>query len=139
MHGAWTIPRELKIAKVIPFFKNGNKDDPRYFRPISLLPIIGKVFERIIFYRIQNYLNVFDILSPSQFGFRHGMSTDNAIATLIEEIRSKLHNYSEKTKCTFLDLKKAFDTVDHNILLQKYYRYGQRCPINNTLKTYLFN
>ena len=130
-------PESLKIAKVIPFFKNGNKDDPSNFRPKSLLPIIGKVFERIIFDRIQNYLNVIEILSDSQFGFRHGKSTVDAIATLIDEIRSNLHNNSEKTKCTFLDLKKAFDTVDHKILLQKCYRYCLRGPIYNILKSYL--
>ena len=124
-------PQSLKIAKVIPFFKNGNKDDPSNFRPISLLPNIGKVFERIIFDRTQNYLNVFEILSDSQFGFRHGKSTVDSIATLIEEIRSNLHNNSEKTKCTFLDLKKVFDDVDHNILLQKCYRYG-KYNINTT-------
>ena len=130
-------PESLKIAKVIPFFKNGNKHEPPNFRPISLLPIKGKVFERIIFDRIQNYLNVFEILSDSQFGFRHGKCTVDGIATLIEEIISNLHNNSEKTKCTFLDLKKAFDTVDHNILLQKCYRDGLRGPIYNILKSYL--
>ena len=109
------------------------------FRPISLLPIIRKVFERIILDRIQNYLNAFEILSDSQFGFRHGKSTVDAIATLIEEIRSNLNNNSEKTKCTFLDLKKAFDTVDHNILLQKCYRYGLRGPMYNISKSYLSN
>ena len=132
-------PESLKIAKVTPFFKNGNKYDQSNFRPISLLPIIGKVFERIIFDRIQNCLKVFDILSDSQFGFRHGKSTVDAIATIIEEIRSNLHNNSKKTKCTFLDIKKPFDTVDHNILLQKCYRYGQRGLIYNILKTYLSN
>ena len=132
-------PDSLKIAKVIPFFKNGNEDDSSNFRPNSLLPIIGKVFERIIFDRIQNYLNVFEILSDSQFGYRHGKSTVDAIATLIEELRWNLHNNSKKTKCTFLDLRKAFDTVDHNILLQKCYRYGLRGPIYNILKSYLSN
>ena len=131
-------PESLKIAKVIPFFKNRNKDDPSNFRPISLLPIIGKVFERIIFDRIQNYLNVFETLSDSQFGLRHAKSTVDAIATLIEEITSNLNN-SEKTKCTFLDLKKAFDTLDHNIVLQECYRYGLRGPIYNILKSYLSN
>ena len=58
-------PENLKIAKVIPFFRNQNKDDPSNFRPISLLPIIGKIFERIILDRIQNYLHVFEILSDS--------------------------------------------------------------------------
>ena len=112
------------------------KEYPSNFRPLSLLPIIGKVFERIIFDQIQNYLNVFEILSDSKFGIRHGKSTVDAIATLIEEIRSNLHNNSEETKCTFLDLKKAFDTVDH-ILLQKCYRYGLRGPIYKILKPYL--
>ena len=130
-------PESLKFAKVIPFFKNGNKDDPSNFRPISLLPIIGKVFERNIFDRIQNYLNLFESLSDSQFVFRHGKRTVDAIATLIEEIRLNLHNNSEKTKCTFLDLKKAFDTVDHNILLQKCYRYGLCGLIYNILKSSL--
>ena len=132
-------PESLKIAKVIPLFKNGNKDDPSNFRPISLLPIIGKVFERIIFDRIQNYLNVFEILSDSQFGFRHRKSTVDGIATLIEEIRSNLHNNSEKTKCTLLDLKKAFDIVNYNILLQKCYRYVLSGPIYNILKSNLSN
>ena len=133
MHRTWTIPREFENSKSYTFFKNGIEDDPSNFRPISLLPIIEKVFERIIFDRIQNYLNVFEILSDSQFGFRHGKSTVDAIATLIEEIRSNLRNNSEKTKCTFLDLQKAFDTVDHNILLQNCYRYGLRGPIYNIL------
>ena len=102
-----------------------------------MLPIIGKVFERIIFDRIQNYLSVLEIRSDSQFGFKHGKSTVDAIATLIVEIRSNLHNNSEKTKCTFLDLMKAFDTVDHNIVLQKCYRYSLRGPLYNILKSYL--
>ena len=131
-------PESLKNAKVIPF-KNENKDDPSKFRPILLLPIIGKVFERIIFDRIQNYLNVFEIFSDLQFGFRNGKSRVDAIANLIEEIRSNLHNNSEKTKCAFLYLKKAFDAVDHKILLQKCYRYGLRGPIYNIFKSYLSN
>ena len=132
-------PESFKNAKVTPFFKNGNKDDPSIFRAISLLPIIGKVFERIIFDRIPFYLSVFEILSDSQFVFSQGNSTVDAIATLIEELRLHLHNNSKKTKCTFLDLKKSFDTVDHNILLQKCYRYGLRGPIYNILKSYLSN
>ena len=131
-------PESLKFAKVMPFFKNGNKDDPSYFRPISLPSIIGKVFERIIFDRIQ-ILNVFEIPLDSQFSFRHGKNTVDAIATLIEEIRSNLHNNSGKTKCTLLDLKKAFNTVDQKILLQKSYRYGLRGSTYNILKSYLSN
>ena len=137
MHWTWTIPREFENCKSYTVLQKWKKDDPSNFRPISLLPFIGKVFERIIFDQIQNYLNVFEILSDSQFGFRHGKSTVDAIVTLIEEIRSNLHNNSEKTKCTFLDLKKAFDTVDHNILLQRCYRYGLRGPIYKFLKSYL--
>ena len=100
-------PEILKIPNVIPLFKNKNKDDPPNFRPNSLLRIMGKVFERIIFDRNQNYLNIFDILSDSQIGFSHGKSTVDAIATLIEEKGSNLHNNSEKTKCT-CRLKESF-------------------------------
>ena len=72
------------------------------------ISIIGKVFERIIFDRIQNYIYVFEILSHSQFGWRHGKSTVDAIATLIEETRSNLHNNSEKNQMHLSTLKESF-------------------------------
>ena len=99
------------------------------WKTYSVLQNENKVLEWIIFDRIQNYLNAFEILPGSQYGFRHGNNAIDAIAILIEEKRSNLPSNSDKTKCSFLDIKESLDFVDLNIFLQ-----SARGLKNNILK-----
>ena len=134
-----SFPDSLKIASIIPLHKEGEKNEPNNFRPISLLPTLCKISEKIILYRISNYFKDFEILNSKQSGFREKRGTVDAVSTLVELIRSSKHSYTEHTYCTFLDLRKAFDTIDRKILLQKCKIYGLRGPVYNILETYLEN
>ena len=115
------------------------KVNPINFRPISLLPTLGKILEKIILNRISNYFKEFEILNSKQFGFREKRGTVDTISTLVELIRLSKHSYTEHTYCTFLDLRKAFDTIDRKILLQKCKMYGLRGPVYTILESYLKN
>ena len=112
-------PNCLKIAKIVPIFKEGEIDDPSDYRPISLLPVLGKIFERIIFKRAQSNVDKFNIIRNTQFGFRSNRSTVDAILTLLEEVSISLSNKKLTVQNTFLDLTKAFDTVRHSSLIKK--------------------
>ena len=130
-------PADFKCAKVIPIYKDGDQSDPSNYRPISLLPIIGKIFERLIYNRIVSFLNKFKLFNKKQFGFRNKRSTVDAICELTESIRTSLKSPNEISVCTFVDLKKAFDTVNHDILINKCQHIGLRGPIITFLKSYL--
>ena len=129
----------MKIASVIPLHKEVEKNEPNNFRPISLLPTLGKIFEKFILIRISNYIKDFEILNSKQFGFREKRGTVDAVSSCAEFIRSSKHSYTEHTYCTFLDLRKAFDTIDRKILLQKCKMYGLRGPVYTILESYLKN
>ena len=130
-----TFPSCLKIARVIPISKGSDKTDMNNYRPISLLSVVSKVFERIMYSRIISFLEKFHLLNDSQFGFRSKRSFVDAIAHIVEKVREDHH----KTfyTCIFLDLKKAFDTVDHTRLLQKIYNIGIRGKAFYWLQSYL--
>ena len=128
----------LKIAKVVPLFKDGSKSDLGNYRPISLLPVIGKLFEKIIHRRIISFFAKHSILSNRQIGFLSKRSTVDAILETFDKIIS--HRCKEtEIHCTLLDLSKAFDTVDHTILLEKCQKLGLRGKIYSLLKSYLNN
>ena len=132
-------PDALKIAKVVPLHKEGDKHEPTNYRPISLLPTIGKIFEKLIYNSLVQFLDRYHILSEKQFGFRNKRSTVDAIATLVETIRQLWTNRTNVSCCTFLDLKKAFDTVDNKLLLQKCFCYGFRKETYKLNESFLKN
>lgn len=131
-------PQLLKRSIIHPIYKSGDRDDISNYRPISVLPVISKIMEKLINNRIINYLNAFNILSNSQYGFRQGKSTEDAILELTKNITNSIDN-KRKTLCIFLDLKKAFDTVSVPILLRKLEKVGIRGSFFNLIADYLNN
>ena len=131
-------PDELKIAKVIPIFKSGNKESIENYRPISILSVFTKVFEKVMYKHLINFVDKNDILYKYQFGFRRQHSTNHAVITLVEKITNALDKGKVVVGC-FLDLKKAFDTVNHRILISKLRKYGIRGHILQWFESYLKN
>ena len=118
-------PQKMKIAKIIPFFKKEDKLDCNNYRPISLLPNISKIFEKLMHNRLSKFLEESKCLFSKQFGFRSKHSTTHALIDLTENIRKALDD-KEFACGVFLDFQKAFDTVNHEILLKKLEHYGVR-------------
>ena len=129
-------PQKMKIAKVIPIFKEGSRLNVENYRPISLLQVFSKILERIIHNRLTSFLNYNNILYAKQFGFRKKHSTSHATSYLASEIHSTLDS-KNKAACVFMDLSKAFDTLNLDILLKKLSFYGIRGIANSWFKSYL--
>ena len=130
------VPKVLKYGVITPIHKKGRKDKIENYRPISTLPIFGKIFEKILYKRIYNFATSQNIISESQFGFRANHSTSHAIHDSINFIKS-CHAKSRHALGIFIDLSKAFDTIDHKILLSKLHNYGIRGTPHELLKSYL--
>jgi hypothetical protein len=120
-------PKELKIAILIPIFKSGDRNESGNYRPISLLSSFSKIFERIFYTRLIDFLQKQNILFQFQFGFREKYSSEMAIITLMDRIINALEK-GQFMVGIFLDFSKAFDTVNHQILLAKLSKYGIRGP-----------
>ena len=131
-------PDELKIAKVIPLFKTGNRNLISNYRPISILPTLSKIFEKLVHKRMYRFLEKNDVLQNCQFGFRQGHSTVHAVQTAIDSVIKSL-NSSDKTMGIFIDFSKAFDTIKHRILLRKLEHYGIRGIALDFITDYLTN
>ena len=131
-------PDDLKIARVTPVFKGGDEKDLGNYRPISVLPCFSKILERIMYSRLYNHLIKNNILYSKQFGSQKGHSTEHAIIQLIDQINNNFEN-SEFTIGVFMYLSKAFDTVNHRILLKKLIHYGVNGNNVRWFKTYLTN
>ena len=131
-----SFPDCLKTSRVIPLFKKGCLKDPTNYRPISTLPFLSKVFEKAMYNRIVKFLNKFKIMTPYQFGFKKNSSTNDAILTFTSHLYSAL-NEGDHSVAVFLDFSKAFDTVNHSILLKKLSKLGFRGVSQSWLKSFL--
>lgn len=129
-------PEILKTAKVVPLHKKGDLHLVDNYRPVSLLSTLSKIYERILYNRIIHFISRFNILNPQQHGFRKGKSTTSAIFDLLNVIYENIDD-NKKTVGLFMDLSKAFDLVDHALLLKKMEAYGLRGKVNELLKSYL--
>ena len=131
-------PSEFKIAKVIPLYKNGNKLLVNNYRPVSVLTFFSKILERLMYIRLISFVNKQKILYDFQFGFRKGHSTNQALLILVDKILNAIDN-GNLVIGLFIDLCKAFDTVNHEILFEKLSKYGIRNTALQWFKSYLQN
>ena len=131
-------PNCLKTAIIIPLYKGGDKDEASNYRPIALLPTLSKIIERLVKKRFLSFLLKYKILTTHQFGFLSNSCTNDAMFDLFNNVYSSLNNH-HSTATIFCDFSKAFDCVNHNILINKLQYYGFRGVPLEWLKSYLGN
>jgi hypothetical protein len=133
-----TYPDVLKIAKITPVHKVGSRTCISNYRPISILGNLNKIFEKVTHVRLNSYFVSQDLLSSSQFGFRRGVGTETAMLHLVSYA---LQAFEDRgfVLCVYMDFSKAFDTVNHALLLTKLDRYGVRGLALDLMKSYLNN
>ena len=131
-------PDKVKISKVISLVKKGNPELPSNYRLMSLLSIFSKICEKLMYKRIYSFLEVHTILYSLQFGFQKNHSSGHALVSLTESVKNTLDN--KRLGCgIFIDLQRAFDTVNHKSLLSKLEHYGIRGFALEWFRSYLSN
>ena len=131
-------PDELKLAQVLPLYKSGDSTSLSNYRPVSVLPIFSKVLERLVYNRVFSFINKNKLLYNYQFGFREGHGTNAALINLIDRVMRALDE-GDYVLGVFLDFSKAFDTVNHAILLSKLNKYGINGIAQKWFRSYLDN
>ena len=136
--GCRIVPEGWKTAEVVPLFKSGDKGKAENYRPISILPSASKILERVVHTQVYGFLQQHSLFSNAQFGFRKNHSTSSCILYLTDIIYKSI-DIGNFTGVVFLDLKKAFDTVDHDILLKKLYKYSFGRESIDWFRNYVMN
>ena len=131
-------PKFCKTARVVPLFKSGDNNNVQNYRGISILPIFSKIIEKVVHHQLYGYMQSNNLLTNSQFGFRKKLSTSDAITDMTQYVYDSL-DQGYTVISFFLDFSKAFDTVNHHILLQKLQVYGIRGIAYNWFRSYLNN
>ena len=129
-------PDKLKIAKVVPIYKSDDENIFNNYRPISILPALSKVFEKIVFNQTYTYFDDHNLFFGNQYGFREKHSTELAVLEVIYRITNQLDKGLTPMNI-YLDLSKAFDTLDHDILVHKLQYYGVSGSALRLFKNYL--
>ncbi len=128
----------LKVSKVIPIYKKGDKHLPQNYRPVSIVPIFSKLFEALMHKQLSYYFEHFNLLSDSQFGFRAGRSTINAVMEVVDHTLQAFDK-RESVALSLLDLSKAFDCVPFISIMQKLRFYGISDNACKVISSYLEN
>ena len=131
-------PDDLKTGKVAPVFKSGDCDNLNNYRPITVLPTIARVFEKLIYQQLYQFLDKHKILGKQQYGFRSLHSTALALSEATNHWLMNIDN-GNMNSVVFLDIRKAFDTIDHQILIKKLSQYGIQDDELNFFESYLEN
>ena len=131
-----SFPKNMKVGKIIAVHKKGSRLDINNYRPVTILPIISKIFEKLMYSRLYGFLSEHSLLSCKQFGFRKGRSTQDAILNFLNSIYSDLEDGKVPVGICF-DLSRAFDSINHELLLKKLCAVGVTGTILNWFRSYL--
>ena len=133
-----TFPTAFKMAKVIPLYKSGDSANPSNYRPISIVSVLSKPLEKHINKHLLMHLDKYNLLHPNQSGFRRKRSCQTALTNLVDQWLTNIGN-DEFSGVIFIDFKKAFDVIDHSLLLRKLALYGMSDCAMELFRSYLNN